>query len=146
MSSLGLGRIITAMVTPFGPDGQVNLEVARDLARHLFDHGSDGIVVCGTTGEGPTVSDDEKRSLLEALVDVAAGSKIVIASTGTYDTGHSIHLTRDAVAGAAPTVCSSSRRTTRSRPPPASSPTSLRSPGPRATCRSSPTTSRNGSY
>ena len=56
------------MVTPFGADGDVDLGSARRMARHLVDTGSDGVVVCGTTGEGPTVSDREKLDLLEAVV------------------------------------------------------------------------------
>jgi 4-hydroxy-tetrahydrodipicolinate synthase len=95
--SVSLGRIITAMVTPFRPDGSVDLDVARAVARHLFDHGSDGVVVAGTTGESPTLSDAEKLELLEAVVDEAAGERTVIAGTGSNDTAHSVHLTRDAV-------------------------------------------------
>jgi len=98
---VSLGRILTAMVTPFGADGSVDLSVARALARHLFDHGSDGIVVAGTTGESPTLSDREKIELLEAVVDVAGGERVVIAGTGTYDTAHSVHLTREAIAAGA---------------------------------------------
>ena len=63
-----LGELLTAMVTPFADDGTVNHESARRMARHLVDTGSDGIVVCGTTGEGPTVNDREKLELLETVV------------------------------------------------------------------------------
>jgi 4-hydroxy-tetrahydrodipicolinate synthase len=96
--SVSLGRIITAMVTPFRSDGSVDLDVARAVARHLFDHGSDGVVVAGTTGESPTLTDAEKLELLEAVLDEAAGERTVIAGTGSNDTAHSVHLTREAVA------------------------------------------------
>jgi 4-hydroxy-tetrahydrodipicolinate synthase len=92
-----LGDLLTAMVTPFHPDGSVNFASARRLARHLVETGSDGIVVCGTTGEGPTVSDREKIDLLDALVEEMAGRACVVANTGTYDTHHSTALTRAAV-------------------------------------------------
>ena len=92
-----LGELLTAMVTPFHPDGSVNFASARRLAHHLVESGSDGIVVCGTTGEGPTVSDREKIDLLDALVEEVGGSACVVANTGTYDTHHSVALTRAAV-------------------------------------------------
>jgi 4-hydroxy-tetrahydrodipicolinate synthase len=96
-----LGRIITAMVTPFGADGDLDLDVARSLARHLVAHGSDGLVLAGTTGEGPTVTDDERVRLIEAVVDEVGDRASVIATTGTYDTRHSVHLTREARAAGA---------------------------------------------
>jgi 4-hydroxy-tetrahydrodipicolinate synthase len=86
------------MVTPFAADGSVNLESARRLAHHLVDAGSDGIVVCGTTGEGPTVTDREKLDLFEAVVTEVGAAATVIANTGTYDTHHSVALTRSALA------------------------------------------------
>jgi 4-hydroxy-tetrahydrodipicolinate synthase len=86
------------MVTPFAADGSVNLDSARRLARHLVDTGSDGVVVCGTTGEGPTVTDREKLDLFEAVVTEAGAAATVIANTGTYDTHHSVALTRSALA------------------------------------------------
>src|SRR5436190_4045796 len=82
-----LGDLLTAMVTPFNPDGSVNFPSARRLVHHLVDTGSDGIVVCGTTGEGPTVSDREKIDLLDALVDEIGGSTSAGPNTSTYDTG-----------------------------------------------------------
>ena len=85
------------MVTPFAADGSLNLDSARRLAHHLVDTGSDGIVVCGTTGEGPTVTDREKLDLFEAVVTEVGASATVIANTGTYDTHHSVALTRAAV-------------------------------------------------
>jgi 4-hydroxy-tetrahydrodipicolinate synthase len=96
--SSGLGELLTAMVTPFDGDGEVNLASARRMARHLIDTGSDGVVVCGTTGEGPTVSDREKLDLMEAVVSEIGGSATVVANTGTYDTHHSVALTRSALA------------------------------------------------
>ena len=86
------------MVTPFSADGSLNLDSARRLAHHLVDTGSDGIVVCGTTGEGPTVTDREKLDLFEAVVTEVGATATVIANTGTYDTHHSVALTRSALA------------------------------------------------
>jgi 4-hydroxy-tetrahydrodipicolinate synthase len=93
-----LGELLTAMVTPFQADGSVNFASARRLAHHLIDTGSDGIVVCGTTGEGPTVSDREKLDLLDVITVEVGGTATVIANTGTYDTHHSVALTRAALA------------------------------------------------
>ena len=92
-----LGELLTAMVTPFQADGTVNFASARRLAHHLIETGSDGIVVCGTTGEGPTVSDREKLDLFDAITAEVGGSAAVIANTGTYDTHHSVALTRAAL-------------------------------------------------
>ena len=86
------------MVTPFAGDGSVSHESARRMARHLVESGSDGIVVCGTTGEGPTVSDREKLDLLETVVSEVGAGATVVANTGSYDTHHSVALTRAAVA------------------------------------------------
>jgi 4-hydroxy-tetrahydrodipicolinate synthase len=91
-----LGSVLTAIVTPFASDGSVDLEGFRTLARHLVENGSDGIVVTGTTGEGPTLSDDERLALYVAAVDEVGGSATVIAGTGTYSTAHSVHLTERA--------------------------------------------------
>jgi 4-hydroxy-tetrahydrodipicolinate synthase len=85
------------MVTPFQSDGSVNFPSARRLARHLVDTGSDGIVVCGTTGEGPTVSDREKLDLMDAIAEEVGESTCIVANTGTYDTHHSVALTRAAL-------------------------------------------------
>jgi 4-hydroxy-tetrahydrodipicolinate synthase len=89
------GRVLTAMVTPFDDDLRLDLEAAAALARWLSEHGSDGLVVSGTTGEGPTLSDGEKLDLFRAVRDVVTIP--VIAGTGTNDTAHSIHLTGEAV-------------------------------------------------
>jgi 4-hydroxy-tetrahydrodipicolinate synthase len=83
------GRLITAMVTPFDAEGNLDLDAASALATSLVDNGNDGLVVCGTTGESPTMTFDEKRDLLRAVV---GGRADVIAGTGTYDTRETIHL------------------------------------------------------
>jgi 4-hydroxy-tetrahydrodipicolinate synthase len=95
-SSAGLGAILTALVTPLDADLAVNEAAARRLARYLLDQGSDGFVVAGTTGESPTLSDDEKLLLLEAVIDEVGGEATVLAGTGSNDTAHSVHLTRAA--------------------------------------------------
>jgi 4-hydroxy-tetrahydrodipicolinate synthase len=91
-----LGAILTAMVTPFDRDGRVNEEAARRLARHLIEHGSDGVVVSGTTGEASTLSDAEKLGLFEAVLDEIGDEATVVAGTGSNDTAHSVELTRQA--------------------------------------------------
>jgi 4-hydroxy-tetrahydrodipicolinate synthase len=88
------GSVITAMATPFRDDFSLDLDRAQELASWLLDHGSDALVVFGSTGEAATLSDDEKRDLLRAVKEAANGGGHVIAGTGTYDTAHSIHLTR----------------------------------------------------
>src|ERR1700755_3500640 len=88
-----LGEVLTAILTPFHPDGSVNLAKFRELATHLVDNGSDGIVVAGTTGESPTLSDDEKLELFAAAVDAVGARATVVAGNGTYDTLHSATLT-----------------------------------------------------
>jgi 4-hydroxy-tetrahydrodipicolinate synthase len=91
-----LGHVITAAVTPFRADGAVDLDRFRELATFLVDNGSDGLVVCGTTGESPTLTDEEKLSLFRAAVETVGDRATVVAGTGTYDTGHSAALTRAA--------------------------------------------------
>jgi 4-hydroxy-tetrahydrodipicolinate synthase len=91
-----LGEILTAVVTAFDHDGLVDLERFRAIARHLVENGSDGVVVTGTTGEAPTLTDDERFALYEAAVDELGGEHTVVAGTGTYDTRHSVHLTERA--------------------------------------------------
>ena len=91
-----LGEVLTAVVTPFREDGSVDVESFRALCGFLLDNGSDGIVVTGTTGEAPTLSDAERMALYEAAVDVAAGHGTVVAGTGTNATAHSVHLTEQA--------------------------------------------------
>ena len=88
------GQVVTAMVTPFHKDGSLNLDGAKRLARWLQDNGNDGLVIAGTTGEAPVLTDDERLSLFKAVVE--AVTIPVIAGTGTNDTAHSIHLTKEA--------------------------------------------------
>ena len=91
-----LGEVLTAIVTPFQRDGSLDLERFRALARHLVENGSDGLVVTGTTGESPTLSDDERFQLYAAALEEVGDRATVVAGTGTYDTRHSIHLTERA--------------------------------------------------
>jgi 4-hydroxy-tetrahydrodipicolinate synthase len=88
------GQVVTAMVTPFHKDGSLNLDGAKRLARWLQDNGNDGLVIAGTTGEAPVLTDDERLSLFKAVVE--AVTIPVIAGTGTNDTAHSIHMTKEA--------------------------------------------------
>ena len=91
------GRLLTAMITPFGPDGKVNLTEAARLARHLVDgQGHDGLVINGTTGESPTTSDEEKRELLGTVIEAVGDRASVVAGVGTFDTHHTIELSRQA--------------------------------------------------
>jgi 4-hydroxy-tetrahydrodipicolinate synthase len=91
------GRVLTAMVTPFTEDGSVDLAGAQELAAHLVDRQShDGLVVLGTTGEAPTVSDAEQRTVLEAVMDAVGDRAVVVAGVGTNDTAHSIENVRSA--------------------------------------------------
>ena len=89
------GGILTAMVTPFDERGRVDEDAFVAMVHHLLENGSDGLVVSGTTGEGATLSDDEKARIWELAVAEAGGAP-VIAGTGTYDTAHSVHLTERA--------------------------------------------------
>jgi 4-hydroxy-tetrahydrodipicolinate synthase len=91
-----LGEVLTAVVTPFKADGSVDYDAFRALSTYLVDHGSDGLVVCGTTGESPTLSDDEKVELWRTAVDAVGDRATVVAGTGTNSTAHSVHLTEAA--------------------------------------------------
>jgi len=91
-----LGEVLTAVVTPFGADGAVELDRFRALCRYLVENGSDGVVVTGTTGEAPTLTDEERFALYEAAVDEVGATHTVVAGTGTYATAHSVHLTERA--------------------------------------------------
>jgi 4-hydroxy-tetrahydrodipicolinate synthase len=93
-----LGSVLTAIVTPFGPDGAVDFDAFQQLAVHLVDHGSDGIVVAGTTGESPTLTDGERLDLFRAALESVGERATVVAGTGTYSTAHSIHLSEQAAA------------------------------------------------
>ena len=88
------GEVLTAMITPFTESGALDLDAAVGLARWLGEHGSDGLVVAGTTGEGPVLTDAEKLDLFRAVSE--AVTIPVIAGTGTNDTAHSVELTRQA--------------------------------------------------
>jgi 4-hydroxy-tetrahydrodipicolinate synthase len=91
-----LGEVLTAIVTPFKDDRSVDYDRFRELAQHLADRGSDGLVVAGTTGESPTLTDDERLELFRVAVDAVGGRASVVAGTGTYSTAHSVHLTEQA--------------------------------------------------
>ena len=130
-----ISGVITAMVTPFAEDGALDLEAARRLARHLVENGSHGLVVAGTTGESPTLSDAEKLSLLEAVKDEVGDRATIVCGTGSNDTRHSVELTAGGLPARAPTPCWSSPRTTTSPTAPACALTSRRSRRPPATPR-----------
>ncbi len=91
-----LGRLLTAMVTPFDGEGQVDYGQAKRLALALLDSGSDGVVVAGTTGEAPTLSHDEKVRLFREVKQAVGERGSVVAGTGTYNTAESVELTREA--------------------------------------------------
>jgi 4-hydroxy-tetrahydrodipicolinate synthase len=94
--SAEIGRLLTAMVTPFAADGSVDYETAERLAALLVADGSDGVVVSGTTGESPTLTDDEKIELVKAIKKAIPG-KTVVAGTGSNDTHHSVKLSERAM-------------------------------------------------
>jgi 4-hydroxy-tetrahydrodipicolinate synthase len=89
------GRLMTAMITPFTEDGSVDFAKAAELAKNLVDAGNDGLIITGTTGEGPTLNEDEKLELYRVTKRAVGGASIV-AGTGNYNTAESIHLTREA--------------------------------------------------
>src|SRR5918994_7637962 len=91
-----LGEVLTAIVTPFRRDGSVDLDAFRALAQHLVANGSDGLVVTGTTGETPTLSDEERLELYTVALDEVGDRATVVAGTGTYSTAHSVELTERA--------------------------------------------------
>jgi 4-hydroxy-tetrahydrodipicolinate synthase len=91
-----LGEVLTAVVTPFRADGAVDTPAFRRLCAHVVDSGSDGVVVAGTTGEAPTLTDDERLALFAAAVETVGDRATVVAGTGTYSTAHSVHLTGQA--------------------------------------------------
>src|SRR5438270_187966 len=100
MSTPEIGRLLTAMITPFKANGAIDYELAQKLAATLVNEGSDGVVVAGTTGESPTLTDDEKIDLLRATKEAVPGSSVVVG-TGGNDTRHSLELSeRAAHAGA----------------------------------------------
>ncbi|MFL5954869.1 MAG: 4-hydroxy-tetrahydrodipicolinate synthase [Gaiellaceae bacterium] len=91
-----LGNVLTAIVTPFRDDGSVDFDAFQRLARHLVENGSDGIVVAGTTGESPTLTDEERIDLFRAAIEAVGDDATIVAGTGTYSTAHSIHLSERA--------------------------------------------------
>src|SRR3954468_12125029 len=92
-----VGRVLTAMVTPFADDGTIDLAGAQELAASLVDRGAhDGLVIAGTTGESPTITDAEQRAVLEAVLDAVGDRAAVVAGVGTNDTEHTIEKARDA--------------------------------------------------
>ena len=91
-----LGRLLTAIVTPFHDDGSIDFDAFQRVANYLVESGSDGIVVAGTTGESPTLDDDERIDLIRAGVEAVGDHATVLAGTGTNDTRHSIRMTEAA--------------------------------------------------
>jgi 4-hydroxy-tetrahydrodipicolinate synthase len=91
-----LGEVLTAIVTPFKADGSVDVAAFRRLARHLVENGSDGLVITGTAGESPTLTDDERFTLYAAALEEVGEDATVVAGTGTNATAHSVHLTERA--------------------------------------------------
>jgi 4-hydroxy-tetrahydrodipicolinate synthase len=91
-----LGSVLTAIVTPFADDESVDFDCFQRLARHLVANGSDGIVVAGTTGESPNLTDEERLDLIRAAIEAVGDDATVVAGTGTYSTAHSIHLSERA--------------------------------------------------
>ena len=99
-----LGEVLTAVLTPFRADGSVHFERFQELCAHLVEHGSDGVVVNGTTGEAATLSDAERLGLIEAALEAIGDRASVVAGTGTNSTAHSIELTEQATAAGAHAV------------------------------------------
>lgn len=96
MTSAPFGTLLTAMVTPFHPDGSVDLDGVQKVARHLVDHGNDGLVVSGTTGESATTTGAEDAETLAAVKDAVGDRAKIVAGVGTNDTRHSVELARQA--------------------------------------------------
>jgi 4-hydroxy-tetrahydrodipicolinate synthase len=101
-----LGAILTAIVTPFDDDLRVDEDAFVAIARHVLDHGSDGLVVCGTTGEAATLSAEEQRRLIELAVGEFGGRATIVAGAGSNDTRHAVHLTEQAIAAGADAILS----------------------------------------
>ncbi|MGH3003252.1 MAG: 4-hydroxy-tetrahydrodipicolinate synthase [Gaiellaceae bacterium] len=91
-----LGSVLTAIVTPFREDGSIDFDAFQSLACHLVSNGSDGLVVAGTTGESPTLTDGERLDLFRSAIEAVGETATVVAGTGTYSTAHSVHLTERA--------------------------------------------------
>ena len=92
-----IGRLLTAMVTPFNNRGEVDYEQAKRLAQALIESGSDGVIVAGTTGESPTLSKDEQKRLFSEIKDALKGKGSVIAGTGSNNTAEAVEYTEDAL-------------------------------------------------
>ena len=90
------GRVLTAMLTPFTADGDLELRTAQALASRLVDQGNDGLVISGTTGESPPTSRQEKADLVRAVVDAVGDRAHVLAGVGSNDTAHTVELAQDA--------------------------------------------------
>ncbi|MFE2167165.1 4-hydroxy-tetrahydrodipicolinate synthase [Streptomyces sp. NPDC059447] len=90
------GRVLTAMITPFTADGDLDLDGAQQLAVHLVDAGNDGLIINGTTGESPTTTDAEKNDLVRAVLEAVGDRAHVVAGIGTNDTRHTLELARQA--------------------------------------------------
>src|SRR5438552_17795855 len=90
------GSLLTAMVTPMAEDGSVDLEAAAALARHLVDHGHDGLALNGTTGEAPTTHTPEKADLIRAVVAAVGDRALVLAGAGSNDTAHAVRMAEQA--------------------------------------------------
>ena len=97
MADVRFGRMMTAMVTPFGPEGELDLDRAQELAVRLLDSGSDGLIVCGTTGESPTVFYDQKMDLFRAVIEAVEGRAPVIANAGDNCTDDSVDFAKKVV-------------------------------------------------
>jgi 4-hydroxy-tetrahydrodipicolinate synthase len=91
-----LGGVLTAIVTPFDDAGAIDYDVFQSLSRYLVEHGSDGLVVAGTTGESPTLDDRERLDLVRAAIEAVGGRATIVANTGTASTAHSVELTEQA--------------------------------------------------
>jgi 4-hydroxy-tetrahydrodipicolinate synthase len=93
---VNLGSILTAMVTPFDADGHVDEDAAVALMHHLVEHGSDGLVICGTTGEASTLTDEEHLGMIRLAVEEMGDTCTIVAGVGSNDTRHAIDLTERA--------------------------------------------------
>jgi 4-hydroxy-tetrahydrodipicolinate synthase len=100
-AALPFGRLTTAMITPFRPDGSLDLDAAQKVAKYLVDGGNDALVLNGTTGEAPTTSDQEKVQLIQAVREALDGSAKIVAGVGTNDTAHTIECAKQAEAAGA---------------------------------------------
>jgi 4-hydroxy-tetrahydrodipicolinate synthase len=94
--TVNLGTILTAMVTPFDDRGRVDEDASVRLMHHLCDHGSDGLVICGTTGEASALDDDEHLGMIRLAVEEMKGRCTIVAGVGSNDTRHAVHLTERA--------------------------------------------------